>query len=153
MKSNAVAIPLLAEGVKEIEHQRHELGPREDLENGVECGARVEEAVLAAHPIEELEARQHVLLLLVAVAEHLQHEGLREAEVQMRKGQVGGVPRLGVKRRVVFVVVVSGGFEDLEDLGEEVVVSGLEPFFEGEDYVLCWDQARCRRRGGGGEWN
>lgn len=107
--------------------------------------------MLAADPIEELEARQHVLLLLVAVAEHLQDELLREAEVQMRKGRVGGVAGLGVKRRVVFVVVVSAGFEDLEDLVEEVVVSGLEPFFEGEDYVLGWDQAR--RRCGGGEWN
>lgn len=147
-----MAIALLAEGGKEIEHQRHELGPRENLENGVECGARVEKAVLAADPIEELEARQHVLLLLVAVAEHLQDEGLREAEVQMRKGRVGGVARLGVKRRVAFVVVVSAGFEDLEDLFEKVVVSGLEPFFEGEDYVLGWDQAR-RRCGGGGERN
>lgn len=82
-----------------------------------------------------------------AIAEHLQDEGLREAEVQMGKRQVGGGAVVIVKRHAVGVVevedgvVVFGGLEDLEDAVDQRVVAALEPFFEREDDVLGLDQA------------
>lgn len=75
--------------VEEVQHEGHELGLGEDLQDGVEGRAGVVEAGLAAGPVEELEACEHVF----AVAQNLQHEGLGEAEAKLGEREVGGAAR------------------------------------------------------------
>lgn len=77
---------LLGVGVEEVEHEGHELGLGEDLEDGDEGGSGVvERAGMAAGPVEELEAGEHVLPGL-AVVQNVQHEGFGQAEAQLRQG-------------------------------------------------------------------
>lgn len=82
-----VALPPVV--IEEVQHEGHELGLGEDLQYGVEGGAGVVEARLAASPVEELDAGEHVF----AVAQNLQHEGLGEAQAELREREVGGAAR------------------------------------------------------------
>lgn len=82
-----VALPPVV--VEEVQHEGHELSLGEDLQDGVEGGAGVVEARLAARPVEELEAGEHVF----AVAQNLQHEFLGEARREVGESEVGGAAR------------------------------------------------------------
>lgn len=95
----------------------------EKLKNGVERGARVVKVRLAAGPVEELEAREHVLRFF-AIIEDLKGEGFGEANTQFGKGLIGGEAR----GRVLVVV----GAQDLENSIQNGAAPGLqaEPFFE-----------------------
>ncbi|PON54516.1 hypothetical protein TorRG33x02_302210 [Trema orientale] len=82
---------------------------------------------LASSPIEELEAREHVFVF--PILEDLKHKRLVEAEPQLGEDQVGG----SAQRHVVLVIAWVAP-DDLEDLVQQGVVSGLEPFLEGHHY-------------------
>lgn len=109
--------------LKKVHHQRREFSVVEKLKNGVERGARVVEVRLAAGPVEELDAREHVLRFS-AIIEDLKGEGCGEANTQLGKGLIGGE----AGGRVLVVV----GSQDLENSIENGAVLGLqaEPFFE-----------------------
>lgn len=90
----AVSLEAVA-AVEELDDEAEVVGAAEDLEDGVEGGARVVEAGLVGGPVEELEARVEVV---ARVAEDVEDELLREAEAE------GG--EVAVESSVVIAVVV-----------------------------------------------
>lgn len=112
-----VAVGVAGEGMEPIEHDGHEVGAGEDLENGMVGDGGVVEVALAAGPIEEPEAGEDVGTG-AEVGEDLEDERLVEAEVEAGEGGVDGG---------IFV----GGEEYLVDEIEDGWVAGAEPLLEG----------------------
>ncbi|KAB2611502.1 pentatricopeptide repeat-containing protein [Pyrus ussuriensis x Pyrus communis] len=74
---------------EEAEHERHEFGLGNDLEDGVKGGAGVVEVGLAAGPIEELEAGEDIMVV-AAVAEDLEEaESFHGWESQYKAAEGG----------------------------------------------------------------